>query len=238
MADELGVTLIAARSALRRLKEKGLVASPYRGFHVVVPPEHQRVGCLPAEQFVPQLMERLGIPYYAGLLTAARYHGAAHQQPQVFQVVVPRNRPPLECGLVRVRFVARHNAAVMPTATGNTPRGLLKISTPEATAYDLVGYPDHCGGLDNVATVIRELGERLEPERLVEIAELSPIPWSQRLGYVLDLGEHSSRSDRLAGFVARHVSETAPLLAGVGTSSSRRDDRWKLWINADLEPDL
>jgi predicted transcriptional regulator of viral defense system len=238
MAAELGVSLTAARSALRRLKEKGLVASPYRGFHVVVPPEHQRVGSLPAEQFVPQLMERLDISYYAGLLTAARYHGAAHQQPQVFQVVVPKNRPPLECGLVHVSFVARHNAAAMPTATVNTPRGLLKVSTPEATAYDLVGYPDHCGGLDNVATVLAELGEKLEPERLVEIAELSPIPWSQRLGFVLDLVEHTPRSDQLAGFVARHASETAPLLTGAQASSSRRDDRWRLWINADLEPDL
>jgi len=31
MADELGVSLTAARSALRRLEKEGLVASPYRG---------------------------------------------------------------------------------------------------------------------------------------------------------------------------------------------------------------
>ena len=238
MADELGVSLTAARSALRRLKDKGMVASPYRGFHVVVPPEHQRVGCLPAEQFVPQLMERLDIPYYAGLLTGARYYGAAHQQPQGFQVVVSKNRPPIGCGLVHVSFVARHNAAAMPTATVNTPRGLLRISTPEATAYDLVGYPDRCGGLDNVATVLGELGEKLDPLRLTEIADLSPIPWSQRLGYILDLVEHSARGKQLASFVEARVTETAPLIPSAETSSARRDDRWKLWINADLEPDL
>lgn len=238
MADELGVSLTAARSALRRLKKKGLVASPYRGFHVVLSPEHQRFGCLPAEQFVPQLMERLGAPYYAGLLTAARYHGAAHQQPQTFQVVVPKNRPPIHCGLVQVSFVARHNAATMPTETVNTPRGFLKISCPETAAYDLVGYPEHCGGLDNVATVLAELGEKLDPERLAEIAELSPLPWSQRLGYILDFVEHSPRSERLAAFVASRATETAPLLPGVETASARRDDRWRLWVNGDLEPDL
>ena len=214
------------------------MASPYRGFHVVIPPEHQRVGCLPADQFVPQLMERLEIPYYAGLLTAARYHGAAHQQPQVFQVVVPKNRPPIECGLVHVAFVARHNAAAMPTGIVNTPRGLLKISTPEATAYDLVGYPDHSGGLDNVATVLAELGETLGPARLAEIASLSPLPWSQRLGYILDLVEQSSRTDQLASFVEARATETAPLIPSAATSAARRDGRWKLWINADLEPDL
>lgn len=238
MAEELGVSLAATRSALRRLKKKGLVASPYRGFHVVLPPEHQRLGCLPAEQFVPQLMERLGVPYYAGLLTAARYHGAAHQQPQIFQVVVAKNRPPIRCGLVQVSFVARHNAAAMPTGTVNTPRGLLEVSAPETTAFDLVGYPEHCGGLDNVATVLAELGEKLGPERLTEIAELSPIPWSQRLGYILDFVEHSHRSERLAGFVASRATETAPLLPSLKTASARRDDRWKLWVNTDLEPDL
>lgn len=183
-------------------------------------------------------MERLEIPYYAGLLTAARYHGAAHQQPQVFQVVVPKNRPPIECGLVHVAFVARHNAATMPAATVNTPRGLLKISTPEATAYDLVGYPGHCGGLDNVATVLAELGEKLDPVALAEIADLSPVPWSQRLGYIPDLVEHSTHGERLASFVTARATETAPMIPSAEISSARRDDRWKLWVNADLEPDL
>ena len=238
MADELGVSLTAARSALARLKKKGLVASPYRGFHVVVSPEHLRLGCLPAEQFVPQLMERLGVPYYAGLLTAARFHGAAHQQPQVFQVVVPKNRPPIHCGLVQVSFVARQNAAAMPTQTVNTPRGFLTVSSPETAAYDLVGYPEHCGGLDNVATVLAELGEKLNPERLAEIADRSPIPWSQRLGYILDFVQHSLRTESLAGFVASRATATAPLVPGTEHALDRRDDRWKLWVNTDLEPDL
>jgi len=93
--DRLGVSVIAARSSIRRLKSKGLVAAPHRGFYVVVPPEYRRLGCLPADQFIPQLMQHLGLSYYAALLTAGRYHGAAHQQPQVFQVMVAQNRPPL-----------------------------------------------------------------------------------------------------------------------------------------------
>jgi len=238
MAAELGASMTAARSALRRLKKKGLVATPYRGFHVVVSPEHQRLGCLPAEQFLPQLMGHLEVTYYAGLLTAARYHGVAHQQPQVFQVVAAKNRPPIHCGLVQVAFVARHNVAEMPTGTVNTPRGFLRISAPETTAYDLVGYPEHCGGLDNVATVLGELGEQLDPDALAEIAALSPLPWSQRLGYILDLVEHSPRTNRLADFVACRATETAPLLPSAKTASARRDDRWKLRVNTALEPDL
>lgn len=237
-AGELGVSLTAARSALRRLKRKGLVAAPHRGFHVIVPPEYESLGCLPADQFVPQLMQRLKVAYYAGLLTAARYHGAAHQQPQRFQVMVPKNRPQLRCGRVGVDFVARHNTEAMPTVDLTTPRGYVRVSTPETTAFDLVGYSQHCGGLDHVATVLSELAEEIDADRLRSIAELSPLPWSQRLGFVLDTVGHSARSDALADFVAAEVSETVPLSLRHEASGGLRDPRWKLMVNSILEPDL
>src|SRR5204862_425249 len=81
----LGTSLAAVQAALRRLKRRGEIADPYRGFHVIVPPEYRRLGCLPAEQFVPQLMRVLGETYYVALLSAAELHGAAHQRPQAFQ---------------------------------------------------------------------------------------------------------------------------------------------------------
>ena len=235
---ELGVSNTAARAALRRLKAKGEIATPYRGFHLIVPPEYQSLGCLPPEQFVPQLLERLSVPYYAALLTAARYHGAAHQQPQSFQVVVPKNRPPIRCARVEVDFVARRNAAAMPTDEVKTPRGFLLISAPEATAFDLVGYQERCGGLDNVATVLAELAEKLDAKQLAALGTLSPIPWAQRLGYLLDRVGQSSRGESLAAFVARHATETASLIPGDEPKQAPRNERWKLRINAEVEPDL
>src|SRR5260370_29312807 len=74
----LGVAPAAAKLALHRLAKQGLIASPARGFYVIVPPEYRSLGSLPADQFIPALMQRLNLTYYAGLLTAAQYHGAAH----------------------------------------------------------------------------------------------------------------------------------------------------------------
>ena len=93
LRSALGVSAAAARQALSRLAAKGAIASPARGFYVIVPPEYRRLGCLPAEQFVPALMELRKVPYYAALLSAAQYHGAAHHRPQAFQVILGRNRP-------------------------------------------------------------------------------------------------------------------------------------------------
>ena len=177
----LGSSVVATRAALRRLKDKGVVAMPYRGFHVIVPPEYRRLGCLPADQFVPELMKHLGQTYYVALLSAARYHGAAHQQPQISCVMTAKNRPSIVCGAVRVHFVARRNVAEIPVARFNTPRGYVTVSSPEATAFDLVGYHRHAGGLDNVATVLAELTDSLSSESLFEVAKLSPAPWAQRL---------------------------------------------------------
>lgn len=237
-AHELGVSLVAARAALRRLKAKGAIAAPLRGFHVIVPPESRRLGCLPPEQFIPQLMEHLGSPYYVGLLSAARYHGAAHQQPQIFQVMVPRNRPALRCGRVAVAFVARHNAVEIPTERVNTPRGYVAISSPEATAFDLVGYPQHCGGLSNVATVLAELAEKLDPDKLVSIAPLSPVPWAQRLGYLLELVGEGAKAEGLAEHVARVVTETVALSVVHPENGAERSSRWRLRINSEVEADL
>jgi hypothetical protein len=44
----LGANAVATRAALRRLRQKGELAMPYKGFHVVVPPEFRNIGCLPA----------------------------------------------------------------------------------------------------------------------------------------------------------------------------------------------
>lgn len=177
VVQALGKSAPAVRAQLRRLEEKGRIANPLRGFHVVVPPKYRRLGCLPADHFVPQLMAHLGEPYYVALLSAAAYHGAAHQAPMVFQVMVPTSRRGLECGGVRVDFVARRDMRSTPVVERNTPTGALRIASPAATALELVGYPERCGYLDNVATVLAELAESIEADALEADARRAPVSW-------------------------------------------------------------
>lgn len=239
--DALGVSPAAASSALHRLAKQGLIASPARGFYLIVPPEYRSLGCLPAEQFIPALMERQGRSYYAGLLTAAQYHGAAHQRPQAFQVFVDRSRRDLSCGKVRATFMRRKRLDEVPVETRNTPRGVLRVSTPEATAIDLIGYQDQAGGLDQAAQVVFELAERIRPDALPGAAETAPVAWAQRLGYLLDRAEAPGRAIDLGAlkeYVRARARESTPLLPGKPHEKSVRNADWKLWINADVEPEL
>jgi predicted transcriptional regulator of viral defense system len=234
----LGSSPVAVRAAIRRLREKVRVAMPFRGFHLIVPPEYRTLGCLPADQFVPQLMEHLGLAYYAGLLSAASLHGAAHQAPMVFQAIVAGNRPGIRCGRVCVEFVARRNVTEIPTVQKNTLRGVLRVSTPEATAFDLVGYPGHAGGLSNVATILSELAENMDAGKLLAGIERSPLPWTQRLGYLLERVEAPNLAAPLAEHVAVHAKEYAPLRPGKSVARASRDSRWRLFVNEEVEADL
>ena len=237
MRSALGVSSAASKLALGRLIKQRKVASPARGFYVIVPPEYRSLGCLPADQFIPALMEYRKLRYYAALLSAAQYHGAAHHRPQEFQVAVAGNRQPISCGFVRASFIARRRIIAVPLQRFNTPRGTILVSSPEATAVDLVGYERRAGGLDHVATVLSELAEHLEPERLLAAAQTAPVPWAQRLGYLLELLGAEERVTPLKTHVQRNARQIATLLPSAGHEHAPRSDDWRLRINADVEPD-
>ncbi|MBK6740394.1 MAG: type IV toxin-antitoxin system AbiEi family antitoxin [Haliea sp.] len=193
--EALKVSPAASKLALNRLARQGQIASPARGFYVIVPPEYRSLGCLPAEQFIPDLMKTKDLNYYAGLLTAAQYYGAAHQRPQEFQVFVQKNRRQIHCGKVRVKFRKEH-------------RRRPKIQHPEAHGFHPEGTaisPEHAGGLENVATVLSELANEIDTSALVKVAAMAPITWVQRLGYMLELVDAKNPAAGLRA-VAQSVS--------------------------------
>jgi predicted transcriptional regulator of viral defense system len=233
----LGGSAPAVRAALRRMKDKGHLASPHRGFYIIVPPEYRRLGCLPPEQFVPQLMEHLEKPYYVGLLSAAERLGAAHQRPQIFQVLVESARRSIACGRVQVGFIVRRDMEQTSIVDQNTPRGRLRIASPEATCCELVGYVEHCGGLDNVATVLSELAENLGVRRLKKEADRSPLAWVQRLGYLLELVGAGAKTGPLSRLVRDRAPQVTALDPSLSIKGAPRDARWRLAVNTEVEPE-
>lgn len=237
MAQALGISRNAARLSLHRLAKRGLVASPARGFYVIIPPEYRSLGSLPADQLLPGLMEWRKTRYYAGLLTAAQYHGAAHHRPQVFQAMVEKNERPIDVGSVRIRFIARKRLRSVPVESFNTPRGTVRVSTADATAVDLAGYPQHAGGLDQVATVLSELAEKIDAKRLALVARTAPLPWAQRLGYLLELVGAKEQAAVLKQYVQKHARDWTVLVPGASRARARRSADWLLYANASVEPE-
>lgn len=252
--EALAVSDIAVRAALRRLKQKGELAHPLSGFYVIVPPEYRILGCRPAEHFIHELMEFIDAPYYVGLLSAPQYHGAAHHRPQQFQVITTQKRRPITCGRIKIVFITKKNAEQTLTQNFNTSQGSIAVSTPEATAIDMVSYPNRCGGLDNVLTVLTDLVKKMDADKLQKLASTAEeITWVQRLGFLLDLIKANHLSDVLHQSLENHrvrarllvappkktpsLEKLAAMLGKNKSSSSYKikNDKWKLIINKKLE---
>ena len=90
-----GGTKVAARLSLYRLLKANKLFSPKHDFFVIVPVEHQIRGSIPSLWFIDAYMNSIESSYYIGLLSAAALHGAAHQQPQVLQVMVQKQLAPV-----------------------------------------------------------------------------------------------------------------------------------------------
>jgi predicted transcriptional regulator of viral defense system len=234
----LGVSHIALQAAARRLAAKGRIAAPRRGFYIIVPVEYRSAGAPPPSWFVDDLMRFHSRPYYVGLLSAAALHGAAHQQPQEFQIVTDSILRPITVGRTRFRFFMKWHHAKTPTISVKTETGSMKVSTPEATALDLVRYVGKAGQLGNVVTVLSELAERINPDRLVDAArsevELSVI---QRLGYLLEHFAAPSTAAPLAEWLATQRLRPVPLRTERHPKATEKDPRWLVLVNERVEID-
>lgn len=237
-AAAAGITSDGARPALARLIQNKLAFSPARGLYIPIPPEYRSWGAVPASWFVDSLMAHLGRDYYVGYLSAAELHDAAHQRPQVFQVVVDRDVRARSFGRVRMRFVTNRRVAELPAVRRNTPTGSMAVATPEVTAMDLANRPEHGGGVHNVATVLADLANngKLDDAGLALLVARYPAAAGRRVGWIVEQVT-GVRLDALAEAAAGATDEPSDLDQH-GPRRGKVDRRWRLRVNATLEPDL
>jgi predicted transcriptional regulator of viral defense system len=221
---------------LQRLRRRGAMFSPARGFHVVIPAEYRSWGVLPGELFIDGMMRALGRDYYVSLLTAAAMHGAAHQAPQVFQVMVDRHVADRDIERVRLRFYANERLHEMATEQRQVDTGRIRLAARETTLVDLVVHPEDAGGLSNVATVTIEIGE-IDVQLLARLAAVRSRSIARRLGWLLDRYRHDLDTGPLQE-VAQADSGYPTRLVRALPARGPIDPRWNLQINSDVEPDL
>ena len=184
----LNLSYGAARAGLSRLKRDGKLISPVNGLYVIVAPEHKSYGSIPAEELIPIMMKYLDAEYYVALLSAAGFYGASHQKPMVFQVVTNRRiKHSLKFGQVHIKLIHKKSLIDLPIKDFVVSTGYLKVATPELIAIDLLKFPKHAGGMNNIATVLSELIESIDVHKLIELAENMGEPYQlQRLGYIIE----------------------------------------------------
>ena len=236
------MTTGAMSRALTREVNKGRIMSPLRGFYVIITDEYALRGTVPQAVYLDQMMQHLERKYYVALLNAAEYHGAAHQAPMSFCVMIepPSMRNKKTDKYSTLYFCKSHipEAYVERRQTWN---GYINISSPELTAVDLLSYQDKIGGVTRAATVLAELAEKLDFGRLDELFVKSvPVTSLQRLGYILDVVlEEKEVADSLYRLlkVASASIQAVPLKSGKPADGCELNARWKVIVNQDIEID-
>lgn len=229
----------AFRSSIKRLSQKQRITSLTQGLYLITPLEYKNMSSLPPEWYIDTLMKHLGISYYVGLLTAASYHGASHQAPQIYQVIIDKTLHPLQVGRAKIQFYKSSLLDKAKALPFKVPTGTLRLSTPEQIAFDLVRHLQASGGINHIATVLSELQESLNADKLVEIATQGmPLSCSQRLGYLLEVVD----SKALAQPLKEWLKDKKPQYILLKPSKQRlvlsKDEDWKLIINDKVESDI
>ena len=235
----LGMTDAAFNRSASRLAAAKRICRIHGGFYIVVPLEHVAVGIVPADWFIVNLMRYMKQPFYVGLLSAAEYHGAAHQRPQKYQIVTEKPLREVVCRGMGIRFFVKRNVSATAIQQIKGVTGYIPISTPEATAIDLLRYSRHVGGLDQVLTVLQELGESIDATLLAKAAEADgTMAYAQRLGWLLEQTDYAGKAAPLADWLKKRSPLQAKLEPSLPLQDATLAKRWSILVNTQIEGDL
>ena len=246
LMSDLSLSKNAALNAIFRIKQHGDLISPMRGLYVIVPPECQSYGSIPAEELIPIIMKHIDTKYYVALLSAAAFYGASHQKPMVFQIISDKRiQHSLNFGQVHIKLIYKKSLDELPTQDFIVSNGYLKVATPELVAIDLLKFPNHAGGINNIATVLSELVETIDVHKLIQCAKnMREQHQLQRLGYIIekvDVMDEDKKNTIIAAlveYVENKIKSYIPLVAAMPRHGYPRCKKWQIIENTDFESDL
>jgi predicted transcriptional regulator of viral defense system len=223
---------------VHRLTKDNHIISLNRSCCVIVPIQYRTMGAPPTEWYLDEFMNFLHVKYYVGSLTAASYHGAAHQAVQVYQIVTDKQIRPIKLGRTNLSFLYKNKksfCSIVPSLIPKTNEGV-HLSSPELTALDLLIYKDRVGSFNTVVTVLAELAPKINAETLIRLMEKTALVHGQRLGYVLEMTGHTDLSKDIHSFLeskSLRYHSLEPSLPPKG----EKNKKWHLMINMTLEID-
>jgi predicted transcriptional regulator of viral defense system len=247
MAD-LRRSPVAFQAAVARLRKKGRLVSPRRGFYVILRPEDRPLGAPDPSRWIDPLMGNLGLDYRISLLRAAAFHGASHQAAMVFQIIAPRQLPPLRLGRQRVEFLYQSPQSFVrsnkPEWLGQlkTDAGFAKVAGVELTLLDICRYYHQAGGINAAAQAVHDLGNKASGRILAEAAHAFENTSVRRLGYLLERFGHARQARALLPYAekAKSFKDLDPSIKPLSPqlkTRKKRDEHWKLIINTAVEID-
>ena len=229
------------QSELSRLIEKKEIVNLRKGFYLIIPPRYSKQGLISIQLYIDKLFKYLNRNYYLGFYSAAKFHGAGHQQIQRDYLMTERPK---------LNDIAKHAFDIRFFTTAKWPSknildkksdaGIFKISSPALTAADLIHHQTKLGGLNRMLAILEELVEAINKNDIAELLTwYSHKSTLQRFGFLLDeLEADQSLSEQ----IMKHLQQLKFFPVLLSPKSNQKpgavDNRWKVDVNIKLENDL
>jgi predicted transcriptional regulator of viral defense system len=246
---ELRLSPLALKAAVGRMARKQRVANLRHGFYLILRPEDRVAGAPDPARWIDPLMKYQGIDYRVSLLRAAAFHGSSHQAAMTFQVIVPKQLRDFEIGRHRLQFVYQAPAAFDQVnqsqwlGSMKSEAGFAQVAGVELTLLDCARYFHKSAGINGLAQIVKDIGERADARKLAEAAVVYENASVRRLGYLLDQAGCEFQASALEPFVK--IAKTSllldpsvrPLISSI-SEDAPRVAKWKLIINEPDEADF
>lgn len=243
--DELHKSINKSKSALTTdlsyYTKKGEIIPLRKGFYLIIPPRYSKIAKLPIDLYIEKLFKYIDRPYYVGLYSAAKYHGAGHQQIQRDYIITSGSTLlDIEKSGIDIRFFTTSHWPLSNILTKKSDAGYFKISDPILTLADLIYHQTKLGGLNRMLAIIEELSEEIKLKDLKDLLSWYPHKSTlQRLGFLLEKFDVDSE---LTNFIYNHLEQNKffPVLLSPKTNEKPGavDNKWKVDINIKMETDL
>lgn len=210
-----GLSEIAARHQLLRLRERVIRVTPRQGFFLISSPEQRVFGAPPVDLWLNDYFTWLGSPYYLGLQSAAAVHGSSPQAIQETQVITDIPRDNILFSRIRINFFTKTNVSKSKIQQVQNAAAPLLVSTPETTALDLVRYANSIGGFERAIETILPLIPLMRARPLRETLEAEgELASAQRLGYILTQADATNLAEIIADWLPKY-KKNVPLALGL-----------------------
>lgn len=229
------------KSELSRLIAKKEIVNLRKGFYLIITPRYSSAQKLPIQLYCEKLFKYLDRNYYVALFSAAKFHGASHQQVQRDYIITEKPKlNNISKNTIDIRFFTMSNWSDKNIQMKKSDAGLYKVSSPALTIVDLIHHQTKLGGINRILAVIEELSEELYEADLVELLD-----WYlnkstlQRFGFLLEVLGINQKFQELI-FMNLKKTNFFPVLISpkLNDKPGAVNNRWKVAINTKLESDL
>jgi predicted transcriptional regulator of viral defense system len=229
------------KSELSRLITKKEIVNLRKGFYLIITPRYSSAQKLPIQLYCEKLFNYLDRNYYVALFSAAKFHGASHQQVQKDYIITEKPKfNDISKTTIDIRFFTTSNWTEKNIQIKKSDAGIYKVSSPALTIVDLIHYQTKLGGINRILAVIEELSEELNESDIVELLNWYPNKSTlQRFGFLLEeLGNNEDFQELI--FMNLKATKFFPVLLSPKSTEKPGavNNRWKVAVNIKLESDI